>query len=133
VMLAMPRPRPPNLNRELTRHGKAVWYVRVGKGPRVRIRAEFGTPEFDLEYRAAVTGGPPPNRSGPSAGSLAWLIARYRETGSWAKLSLATRRQRENIFFHVIESAGSEQASRISADTIKAGRERRAQSSPTGT
>ena len=33
----MPRPRPPHLQREITRHGKAVWYVRVGHGPRVRI------------------------------------------------------------------------------------------------
>jgi integrase len=27
----MPRPRPPHLQREVTRHGKAVWYVRVGR------------------------------------------------------------------------------------------------------
>ena len=39
-------------------------------------------------------------------GSLAWLIERYRETGEWTRLSLATRRLRENIFGHVIESAG---------------------------
>src|SRR5262249_5835560 len=29
----MPRPRPPHLHRQVTRHGKAVWYVRIGKGP----------------------------------------------------------------------------------------------------
>jgi hypothetical protein len=51
VMDPMPRPRPPHLQREVTRHGKAIWYVRIGKGPRVRIRAEFGTSEFDAEYR----------------------------------------------------------------------------------
>ena len=52
----MPRPRPPHLQREITRHGKAVWYVRVDRGPRVRLKAEFGTPEFDAEYRAALAG-----------------------------------------------------------------------------
>jgi hypothetical protein len=50
-LLHMPRPRPPHLHRQVTRHGKTVWYVRIDKGPRVRIRAEFGTPEFDA-YRA---------------------------------------------------------------------------------
>jgi len=54
----MPRPRPPHLQREITRHGKAVWYVRVNRGPRVRLKAEFGTPEFDAEYRAALSGTP---------------------------------------------------------------------------
>ena len=39
-------------------------------------------------------------------GLLAWLIARYRETPAWTSLSLATRRQRENIFRQVIETAG---------------------------
>jgi hypothetical protein len=37
-----------------TQRGKVVWYVRLGRGPRTRIRAEFGTPEFDAEYQAAL-------------------------------------------------------------------------------
>ena len=49
----MPRPRPPFLSREVTRHGKAVWYVRRN-GKRIRLRAEYGTPEFDAEYQAAL-------------------------------------------------------------------------------
>ena len=54
----MPRPRPPHLVRQITRHGTPVWYVRLGHGPRVRLRAEFGTPEFEAEYQAALTGAP---------------------------------------------------------------------------
>jgi integrase len=127
VMAAMPRPRPPHLHRQVTRHGKTVWYVRVGKGPRVRIRAEFGTPEFDSEYQAAVSGALRPRIKGaPSAGTLAWLIARYRETTSWAALSAATRRQRENIFLRVIKTAGDNPFAKIDTAVIMAGRERRA-------
>jgi len=100
--------------------------VRVGKGARVRIRAEFGTPEFDVEYRAAVEGKPRPSAAGPAAGSLAWLIERYRETTAWAALSTATRRQRENIFVHVRKSAGTQPFARITSDAIVAGRDRRA-------
>jgi hypothetical protein len=52
------RPRPPHLQRQVTQHGRAVWYVRIGRGPRTRIRAPFGTAEFDAEYQAALAGKP---------------------------------------------------------------------------
>jgi integrase len=58
-------------------------------------------------------------------GSLAWLVERYRETSAWTDLSLATRRQRENILHHVLETAGTQQASRISRAHIVEGRDRR--------
>ena len=125
-MEIMPRPRPPHLHRETTRHGRAVWYVRVGKGPRTRITAGLGTDEFDTQYRAAVEDKPQPKASEPVHGTLAWLIARYRETGAWTALSAATRRQRENIFVHVLDSAGGQPFARITSETILAGRERRA-------
>jgi hypothetical protein len=75
-MEAMPRPRPPHLHRQVTRHGQTVWYVRIGKGPRIRIRNAFGTPEFDCEYRAAIAGLPArqtPKDDRTSLGTLAWL------------------------------------------------------------
>lgn len=122
----MPRPRPPHLHREITRHGKAVWYVRVDKGPRIRIRAEYGTVDFDIEYRAAVSGTSRPRKNAPATGTLGWLIARYRETAAWSALSAATRRQRENIFLHVIETAGDKPFVKIDAAAIIAGRDRRA-------
>jgi len=121
----MPRPRPPHLQREITRHGKAVWYVRVGRGPRVRISAEYGTPEFDAEYRAALAGAPV-RKAAPSQSSLQWLLTRYRETTAWTDLSAATRRQRDNIFKGILEKAGHEAYARITTATIEAGKERRA-------
>ena len=69
MILDMPRTRPPHLHRETTRHGRAVWYVRVDKGPRIRIRALYGTPEFKEEYDAAVEGRPI-NKQGPANGTL---------------------------------------------------------------
>jgi hypothetical protein len=125
-MQAMPRPRPPHLHREITRHGKAAWYVRVGKGPRIRIRAEFGTPAFDSEYQAAVSGAARPSKNAPAITTLAWLVARYRETSAWTELSVATRRQKENILRHVLETAGDKPFACIDADTVNAGIERRA-------
>jgi integrase len=124
-MSIMPRPRPPHLLRETTRHGKAVWYVRIDKGPRIRLRSPYGTREFEEEYQAALINKPRPKLGAPISGTLAWLIERYRETAAWAALSAATRRQRENIFKQVLESAGDKPFARISSDIIIAGRERR--------
>ncbi len=41
----MPR-RLPYLQRERTRHGRVAWYVRLDRGARIRIRGEYGSPEF---------------------------------------------------------------------------------------
>jgi integrase len=89
------------------------------------MRAAFGTPEFDAEYQAALIGNPRPAKGAPAAGTLAWLIARYRETTAWSNLSAATKRQRETIFRQVIEAAGVQPISSITAAAIVAGRDRR--------
>ncbi len=126
-MIAMPRPRPPYLTREITRHGRVVWYVRADRSrPRIRIRGEYGTPEFMAAYEAAIAGRPAPDRSARAAtGTLEWLWNRYRETTAWSDLSLATRRQRENIFLRVLETAGREPFDKITRAHITAGRDRR--------
>jgi hypothetical protein len=126
-MDGMPRPRPPHLHRQVTQHGKTVWYVRIGKGPRIRMRAAFGTPEFDAEYQAAIAGLPvwQTAKDDRATGTLAWLAERYREVGAWTNLSLATRRQRENIFKQVLKTAGKQSIAKITTASIMAGRDRR--------
>jgi integrase len=110
----------------VTRHGKTKWYVRVGKGARFRIKADFGTPEFDAAYQAALTGeAAPAKRSKAYAGSLTWLIERYREVDAWKSFSLATKRQRENILKQVIATAGNRPYTAINQAAIVAGRDRR--------
>jgi len=121
----MPRPRPPHLQHEKTRHGRWNWYVRKGHGPRVRLKAEYGSDEFWAEYRAALEGAPRPANV-PKAHTLAWGLARYRESSAWSTLSNATRRQSENIYRAVIKTAGDVLLRDITPDTITAGRERRA-------
>jgi integrase len=64
--------------------------------------------------------------SAPRAGTLEWLIDRYRETTSWKTFSPATRRQRENIFVNVIKSGGRSPYCEITKANIVAGRDRRA-------
>ena len=125
-MIDMPRKLPPHLYRETTRHDRLVWYVRIGKGPRTRIRAEYGTDEFKAEYHAAITGTAPQRTSKTKAGTLAWAISLYRQSSAWLALSAATRRQRENIFKKIIASAGESDINDITRKVIVSGRERRA-------
>lgn len=125
-MRLMPRPRPPHLHRETSRHGKTVWYVRLDRGHRIRIRSPFGSPEFEVEYRAALEGDRPPPASRPARGTLEWLWLLYRQSAAWLDLALATRKQRENIMFHVLKTAGREPLSRITRKAILDGRDRRA-------
>lgn len=124
-MQDMPRPRPPHLHHERTRHGALVWYVRVGKGARVRIRADYGSPEFDAEYRAAIAGSPTrPKPRGPS-GSLEWLIGRYRDSAAWAGLAIATRRKYGLIFAGIVATSGARPYAEISRADIVATRDKR--------
>jgi integrase len=121
----MPRPRPPHLHRETNRHGNVVWYVRLGKGPRVRIKAIYGTPEFEMAYQAAINGESPKARGKAAKGSLEWLWMLYRQTGAWTDLSMATRRQRENIMHGVLKTGGNKPLSSITGSAIKHGIDRR--------
>ena len=121
----MPRPRLPHLHRQITQHGKTVWYVRIGKGPRTRIRAPYGSPEFKIEYDAAISGERPHTQRTPSVASLQWLWDSYRQTGAWSILKPATRRQRENIMLHVLKDAGGKPYAAIGRKHILAGLDRR--------
>jgi len=128
----MTRPNWPHLEREVSRHGKVCWYVRVGHGARVRMRAAIGTPEYRLEYEETVSallkGGKPKakgNAKGPSAGTLNWLWEQYGKSSAWGSLSQSTKKQRENIMKHVLASAGGIPVEHITKAIVLAGRESR--------
>ena len=126
-MSDMPRPRPPHLHREVTRHGHVVWFVRINKGRRIRIRGEYGTPEFMAAYHAAISGKALSQigDNGFPAKSFGWLIEQYRQSTTWAALSNTTRRQREGIFRDITRTAGREPYSRIDSTAVERGISRR--------
>ena len=114
------------LLRQVTQQGRVCWYVRKDKGRRVRVPAP-GTEGFDEAYQAALAAGAVSAAKVRSSavGTLAWLVTRYRETTAWTSLSLATRRQRENILKHVLDAAANQPLSRITKASIIAGKDRR--------
>jgi integrase len=125
----MPRPRPPHLWRTRTRHGSVAWYFcRQRADKKIRIRGEFGSPDFTAAYEAACNSTPPAaaEASKTAPQSLAWLIEQYRNTTAWTDLSLATRRNRENHFKQVCKTAGNKPFRAVRQTDIVAGRDRRA-------
>lgn len=125
----MPRPKPPHLHSERSRHGKLVWYVRRGHKARIRLRAEYDSPEFWQEYREAIEGSAPRTAlkpAGPKSGTLAWAIDRYRASAAWSMLARATKRQRELIYSQVTAVSGARAVAKVTPADIVAGRDRRA-------
>lgn len=126
---AMPRTRDRYLHRFHTRHGKFIWYVRKPGEQRIRIRGDFGTPDFNAQVRAALAGvaiSTNPRRQKAASGSLAWLWETYRNSTAWKGLSVATRRQRENIMVGVLAKSGREAYLAVKRSDVAAARDERA-------
>jgi integrase len=67
---------------ELTRHGRiAIYYRKVGRTGRIRMRAEPGSPQFHREYAACLDGllrsAEGAQRSSTDKGTWSWLCERY--------------------------------------------------------
>jgi integrase len=99
------------LHKEINRHGKTVWYVRKGAGPRIRLRGDYMSEEFMAAYHAAmaqitaIDQQKPPQKADDT---LAGLITLYRQSTAWSALSETTRKQRETFFHAIVNSnAGS--------------------------
>lgn len=121
---AMPRPRPPFLRRETTRHGRTVWYFRQGN-KRVRLPDQFGSDEFWQAYNDALAGRAQRKRTGPESGTLAWLIARYRESAHYIGLKASTRYVRDGIMHGVAKESGHVAFVKITRKHIREALERR--------
>lgn len=118
----MPRPQPPKLHKQVTRHGVTVWYVRPNHhGPRVRIRAEYGSEAFWEEYRAALAGIATRHKLKVS-GSIGWLWDRYRASAAWRKLSPVTRKMRENAMLPILAESKDRPAAKVRKVDLEATR-----------
>lgn len=119
---------PPNVTRERNRHGKVVYYFRVGKGSRIRLPG-YGTPEFEAAYQDALAGRPVDlNRGARPAreGTLRWLVVEYKKSLHFRGLDPVTQRRRDSVFQQMVEKSGDTLIFRITEATITDARERRA-------
>ncbi|MGE5515117.1 MAG: tyrosine-type recombinase/integrase [Bacteroidota bacterium] len=92
---------------DMDRHGNVRVYIRRN-GRKVRLHAEIGTPEFLVEYRAALAELESDKAEAPAPaaqGTLRWLIEKYYECGDFQRLDARTRKVRRGILDHLCESA----------------------------
>lgn len=124
-MPEMPRARLRYTQREITRHGKTLWYFRRGKGPRFPLGETYGTHEFMKAYEAAL-GGEKTTIEPPSQKTLAWLVEKYQHSAAFLTLAPSTQRMRRNILLAVCRTGGHLKVDSITRNTIAEGRDRRA-------
>lgn len=116
----MPKPLPRYVTKTVTRYGKVLLYFRVDKGPRTRLPADPESHEFRQAYAALLAAIPKPQGKAPASfRTIRWLLARYMESAAWRLLSDGTRRQRSNIFHHVVKDNGDVEFGKIQAKHIR--------------
>lgn len=114
----MPRKLPLHVVVQRSRHGKVSFYFRVGKGKRIRLPDPTDT-KFSACYLACLKGQPLPEREREDPRTIAWLIARYMESGTWKSYKDGTRRQRSNIFKTMTSKVGREPFSKLTRLSIE--------------
>ncbi|MGY6248772.1 hypothetical protein ACXIUS_14585 [Bosea thiooxidans] len=91
----------------------------------MRLPPEYGSEAIKEAYEATLVDEPLQKELAGGAGTLRWLWRQCQGSQAWAALSNATRRQRENIMKHVLETAGDNPLSAITRKAVVTGRDRR--------
>lgn len=95
---------------ERSRHGRIKLFYRIGKGKRTRLPDDISSSDFKEAYRLAAAGHElpkAPTNSSNQPESLRWLIEQYKKSAIWKSYSVATRRQRENIFLNTLDRSAN--------------------------
>lgn len=131
--------------REVTRHDKEIFYVRMpGAKRKVRIRAEYGTPAFWSAYTEAIAALTAERKGAPSPkggkGTVDWLLALYFDSQAFADLAPTTQTRRRAMLaeFTAVEvtvsgervSIGRAPAGKISPKMLKQLRDRWSKKGP---
>jgi integrase len=104
-----------------------MWYFRVGHGPRVRLRGEYGSPHFTAHYHSLVARhyapakaapAPRPKGRGKPGYTIAWLFDEYRKGAAWTGLKQSTRSQRDRLLYAILEESGDVSVSDIDQAVI---------------
>ncbi|WP_208439280.1 tyrosine-type recombinase/integrase, partial [Bartonella tribocorum] len=96
---------------ERTRHGKIIWYVRIGHGTRFRIEGTYGTQEFVDNYTLALKqaqNGTSKKRKQTRLveGSFDWLLHQYLQSIQWHNQSESTKKVKYRILNNVSKHIG---------------------------
>lgn len=124
-MATMSRPRKPYIQKEVTRHGKTVWYFRRGKEKRIRLNGIYGSAEFNACYDAALAGQPVAKAKPASTLSLRWLCEMYTQSARFSQLRPNSQTKYRYAIESILKTGGNLDYHLISSADIRAGYTRR--------
>lgn len=122
----MPRRRRLFERKEITRHGKTVWYFRRPGQKRIRLPGIYGSPEYLAAYAKALVGVAVDTPQTAQKGTVAWLVGRYKASGHFASLAPTSQLARDYILKGVCKDAGDKQFAKITRKHIQEAMDRRA-------
>jgi site-specific recombinase XerD len=120
----MPRKLPLHVTRQRTRHGKIVFYFRIGKGKRHRL-PDITAPDFMETYQRFLAGNITPAKHRLIQGSLKWLVEIYLDSGKFNGLAENTKKNRRNILMAVANEHPNFSVAEITSPNIRLGMEKR--------
>lgn len=121
-MDAMPRPRLPHVQREVSRHGRVMWFFRRKRGgPRRRLPDDYGSDEFMEAYNAALADKAAPERTKATSGTLSWLVEQYKRSAKWAGLAPSTQAARDRLMRGICDRAGEMPIRQITKRIVQQG------------
>ncbi|MDW5314537.1 tyrosine-type recombinase/integrase [Rhizobium sp. PL01] len=123
-MIIIPRKLPLHVVKQRTQHGKVVFYFRIGQGKRTRL-PDIGAKDFKAAYRACLSGNPIPAKGTEDARSIAWLLAKYKESPEWKLIAPATRRSRDYAYKGVLDKSAEVPYRSITKRAVENGMEDR--------
>ena len=109
----------PYLQHQRSKTGREFWYVRKGRGKRIRIPGAYGSDEFMSAYTAAIGVPAQPLAQKVSTDTMAYLIAEYRASHDFTSKSPATRYQREFHLKRLEETIGDQPFASFSTAEIQ--------------
>jgi integrase len=122
----MPRPRPPYVELQVTRHGRKVWYFRRSReGARIRLPDDYGSAEWTAAYNAALAGQPGVQPRKASVGKLKWLVELYMHSAEWKRFGDHTRKTRGHMYGKLVDEHGQEDVEFIDKSVILASVDKR--------
>lgn len=122
----MAKPRAPHIERFKTRHGKLIWYFRVGKGPRSPLPGLYGSEEFWKAYHAALQEHQAKPVE-PVSKTLGWLLKQFEQSSKYKSAAGETKKQLKYQFAKMRERGADDvPLSVITVARVTANRDKRA-------
>lgn len=107
------------VHRDTDRHGNERIYFQRRRGPKIRMKAKLDTPEFLIEYQAAlgVEGKPrDPRKAKPAKDTLRGLVVEYLGSAEYRGLDPKTRATKRLLLEHCLAEKVAPEDARLYAD-----------------